>query len=69
MIERRETRACVACGEEIVPGQLYVPGGPLHVYCGAVPCPFADVCMTCPCADDDDVCFPDERAAAEGLTA
>lgn len=32
--ERREQRPCADCGGEIVPGQLYVIDGPLHVYCG-----------------------------------
>lgn len=31
---RRETRACADCGEAIQPGQIYLPGEPLHVYCG-----------------------------------
>lgn len=34
MIERREDRPCVACGEPIGAGQAYVTDGPLHVYCG-----------------------------------
>jgi hypothetical protein len=31
--EIREERPCAHCGLEIVPGQLYVVEGPLHVYC------------------------------------
>lgn len=26
------------------------------------PCPDALVCQSCPCAGEDDVCFPEERA-------
>jgi hypothetical protein len=28
-------------------------------------CPDAEVCKSCPCASDDDVCFPGERLRAE----
>lgn len=28
-------------------------------------CPNDPVCQSCPCADDDDVCFPGERLRAE----
>ncbi len=28
-------------------------------------CPDAEVCQTCPCASEDDVCFPGERLRAE----
>lgn len=28
-------------------------------------CPDAEVCKTCPCAAEDDVCMPIERVAAE----
>lgn len=28
-------------------------------------CPDAEVCKTCPCAGDDDACFPGERLRAE----
>lgn len=30
-----------------------------------VACPDAEVCKHCPCAQDDDVCFPGERLRAE----
>lgn len=30
-------------------------------------CPDDDVCQSCPCADEDDVCFPDERLRAETI--
>lgn len=29
------------------------------------PCPYAEVCKTCPCAAEDDVCFPAERRAVD----
>jgi hypothetical protein len=28
-------------------------------------CPHAEVCKTCPCAAEDDACFPGERLRAE----
>lgn len=28
-------------------------------------CPDAEVCKSCPCAEEDDVCFPGERVRAE----
>lgn len=28
-------------------------------------CPHDDLCLRCPCAGDDDVCFPGERLKAE----
>lgn len=31
---RPEPRVCADCGEPIMPGQLYLVGEPLHVYCG-----------------------------------
>jgi hypothetical protein len=31
---RRETRVCADCGKPIQPGQIYLPGQPLHVFCG-----------------------------------
>jgi hypothetical protein len=30
-----------------------------------ISCPDAAVCQRCPCADEDDVCFPGERMGAE----
>jgi hypothetical protein len=30
-----------------------------------LPCPEAETCKTCPCSDEDDVCFPGERLRAE----
>ena len=30
-----------------------------------VECPDAEFCKSCPCASDDDVCFPGERLRAE----
>lgn len=32
---RPEPRVCADCGQPIMPGQLYLVGEPLHVYCGA----------------------------------
>ena len=31
--ETRPCAACAACGREILPGQLYVVEGPVHVAC------------------------------------
>lgn len=31
--ERLEKRPCKVCGEPIQPGQIYVPGPPLHFGC------------------------------------
>lgn len=43
---------------------ITVPALPWHEP-PELPCPHAGVCQTCDCADEDDVCFPHERTAAE----
>lgn len=62
--------ARIGCGAVVVKNVAagdVVAGNPARPIAWLKSCPDAPCCGTCPCADEDDVCFPGERQKAEAL--